>query len=681
MSTQTYRNWRLEEDTDKILWLYFDRQGSNVNTINQGVMEELAFIVNQLGENKQCKGLVIASAKKTGFIAGADISQFKQFKDIHEATHVLRQGQKILNHLEELPFPTVAMVEGFCLGGGLELALACRYRVAEESAKTRIGLPEVKLGIHPGWGGSVRLPKLIGAPQGLNLILSGHTVSGKVAAKLGIVDAAVPHRQLVRAAKYFILNQPKPHQAAWWQELTNTKPARILLASYLRSKLRDKIDPMHYPAPFQVIDNWERAGVHGKLPMDKEAKSCGRLFFSDTCHNLVRVFFLQERLKGLVNKSQTFEFQRVHVVGAGTMGGDIAAWCALSGMQVTLQDREPKLIAPAIKRAYALFKDKLKEPHLIQKAMDRLNPDVHGYGIPSADIIIEAIFENLAAKQTLFQTLEKQAKPTAILATNTSSIPLDEINSVLTNPGRLVGVHFFNPVAKMQLVEVVKGKHTEQSVIEKAIAFVRKIDRLPLLVKSSPGFLVNRVLMPYMLEAVNLLDEGVPAPVIDKAMLEFGMPMGPIALADTVGLDICLSVAKNLSQYLNIPVPQRLVDMVASGRLGRKSGEGFYQYDKKGKQIPAKETTFSYHEPLTEISDRLILRMLDEAFACLREGVVSDQDLLDAGMILGTGFAPFRGGPIHYAKSRGISDLFELYSKQREARGENKKELHPWEVY
>jgi 3-hydroxyacyl-CoA dehydrogenase/enoyl-CoA hydratase/3-hydroxybutyryl-CoA epimerase len=674
---QTYKHWRLEADADQVLWLYFDKDGATVNSVDRAVMEEFSDIIETLVTTKEYKGVIIASGKTTGFIAGADISQFNQFKDIDDAVTLLRRGQLIFDKLESLKIPVVAMIDGFCLGGGLELALACHYRVATDSSKTRIGLPEVKLGIHPGWGGSVRLPRLIGALQAMNLILSGHTVSGKAAAKLGIVDAAVPKRQLAKAAKYYALQKPKPHQATTWQGLTNAKPVRKLLAQVMRKQLRAKANIAHYPAPYHVLDNWEYYGVQGDEPMEREARSCAKLFFSETSQNLVRVFFLQERMKGLT-RDKHFNPQHVHVIGAGVMGGDIAAWCALQGMTVTLQDREPKFIAPAIKRAHALFKEKLKEGYLVQKAMDHLIPDVHGYGVPKADVIIEAIYENLAAKQEIFHTVEKQAKPTAILATNTSSIPLDEINTVMRSPERLVGIHYFNPVAKMQLVEVVKGNQTSDKVIEQAISFVRKIDRLPLPVKSSPGFLVNRILMPYMLEGMILLNEGVPAQIVDKAMTEFGMPMGPVTLADAVGLDVCLSVAKYLQQYFpNSPIPQQLVEMVEKGKLGRKSGEGFYQY-KNGKQVKGVQPV--YDKPLTDISDRLILCMLNEAFACLREGVVPDADLLDAGMIFGTGFAPFRGGPIHYAKTQGVHELFQQFVKQQEARGDKAKAIKSWEM-
>lgn len=673
---QQYQNFRLETDDEQIVWLYFDKKGSSVNTLDFNVMNELSSIIDLLAEDKSTKGVVITSGKNTGFIAGADISEFTKFKDIDAATAILKLGQSILSKLEALPMPTVALIEGFCLGGGLELALACRYRIAEEGPKTRLGLPEVKLGIHPGWGGSVRLPRLIGALQAMPLIMSGSTVSAKAAVKIGFVDAAVPKRQMIHAAKYYILNKPKPHQASFLQSLTNQKYLRQILGYYMRKQLTQKVSPLHYPAPFHVLDNWELVGVEGEEAYTREAKSCGKLFFSDTCQNLVRVFFLQEQMKALAKDSH-FSPHHIHVIGAGTMGGDIAAWCALRGFTVTLQDIESRYIAPAIKRAQSLFEEKLKETNLIQQAMDRLIPDVNGYGLSKADVVIEAVVEDLGVKQKIFKMIESKAKPQAILATNTSSIPLDEINSVLQLPQRLVGIHFFNPVAKMLLVEVVQGDKTSEDVVEKAITFVRKLDRLPLPVKSSPGFLVNRILMPYLLESVELLNEGVPAPVIDKAMTIFGMPMGPITLADTVGLDVCLSVAKNLSQYFNTPIPPKLIELVEQKKLGKKTGEGFYRYDKNGNQIKMDYPV--YDKPLHDISDRLVLRMLNESFACLNEGVVASGDLLDAGMIFGTGFAPFRGGPIHYAKSQGIQELYQQYILQRQSRGEKTDKLTVWE--
>lgn len=666
-TTQIYKNWRLETDQDQIVWAYLDKQNAPVNTLDYGVMEEFNRIVETMATDSSHKALIITSGKKTGFIAGADISQFTQFKDIDDALNILKLGQQILSKLENLKIPTVALIDGFCLGGGMELALACRYRVAEESSKTRLGLPEVKLGIYPAWGGTVRLVRLLGATQGLDLILQGKTVSGKVAAKIGFVDAAVPKRQLVHAARYYALEKPAPHKPTFMQSLTNKKLVRQILGPIIRKKLRQNLNPLHYPSPFQALDNWEHVGVETDEAYTWEAKGAAKLFFSETCHNLVRVFFLQERLKGL-GKNINYEPKHVHVIGAGTMGGDIAAWCALQGFRVTLQDLEPKFIAPAIARGHKLFSEKLKERSLINKATDNLIADVKGYGISKADIIIEAIIEDLEVKRSLFKKLEEEAKPEAILATNTSSIPLDEINTALRNPERLVGIHYFNPVAKMMLVEVVKGERTSQDVFDKAVSFVRKIDKLPLPVMSSPGFLVNRILMPYLLESVELLNEGIPGWAIDKAMTDFGMPMGPIALADRVGLDVCLSVAKHLGNYYNVVIPPRLIELVNQRKLGAKTGEGFYKYDKKGKRIKTEQT--GYQKPLDEISARLVLRMLNEAFACLQEGVVADGDLLDAGMIFGTGFAPFRGGPIHYAKSQGVQELYEQFVKQQQLRGD-----------
>lgn len=677
---ETYRHWRLEPDADKILWLYFDKENSNVNTMDKEVMSEFSAILDKLNEGQDYRGLILASAKKSGFIAGADIAQFDKFESVDAAVDLLKLGQVILAKLEALKLPTVAMIEGFCLGGGLELALACRYRVAEDSKKTRLGLPEVRLGIQPGWGGSVRLPRLIGGMDGLSLILSGHTVSAKAAAKLGFVDAAVPKRHLCKAAKYYAEQNPGEHKPTLWQGLTNHKLLRPMLAKVIRHKLTAKVNPKHYPAPFQILNNWENNGVEGQQAFDQEAQSCGKLFFTETSRNLVRVFFLQERLKGLgQTKALTSLQQHVHVVGAGTMGGDIAAWCALQGMKVTLQDTEASYLTRAMTRAYSLFKDKLKEPHLIQKAIDSLIPDVHGYGISSANVIIEAVVEDLAVKQKVFKELEEKAKPLAILATNTSSIPLDEINKVLRSPERLVGIHFFNPVHMMQLVEVVKGAKTDKAIIERALSFVRQIDRLPLpVLKSTPGFLVNRILFPYMMEAIKMVEEKIPVAAIDKAMTNFGMPIGPIALMDMVGLDICASIHEHLGQYASPIISPRLQKLVEEKKLGRKTGEGFYHYDKKGKIIMPKEEVDN--RSLEDLANRLVLRLLNESFLCLREGIVADSDLLDAGMIFGTGFAPFLGGPVHYAKSQGIDDLFQKFVKQQQARGEKTDSIQVWQT-
>jgi 3-hydroxyacyl-CoA dehydrogenase/enoyl-CoA hydratase/3-hydroxybutyryl-CoA epimerase len=460
-----------------------------------------------------------------------------------------------------------------------------------------------------------------------------------------MVDACVPKRHLKRAAKMMILENPARHTPSTLGKLTNLPLVRPFVAKLLRKTVGKHARKAHYPAPYAVIDLWEKDGCTAPNAMENEAKSIAKLMMTETAQNLIRVFFLQEKLKGL-SKGTKFKAAHVHVVGAGVMGGDIAAWCAFRGLTVTLQDREPKFIAPAIKRAHELFKAKLKDPRVVQLAMDRLIPDITGRGIAQADVIIEAIIENKEAKQALFKQLEEKAKPDAILASNTSSIPLADISSVMKDPSRLIGIHFFNPVAKMPLVEIVHDTVTDQALIQKATAFVRQIEKLPLPVKSAPGFLVNRVLMPYMIEAMQLLKEGVAPETVDEAALAFGMPMGPIELADTVGLDVCLSVAKFLSS--DHTKLSELEKMVSEKKLGRKTGEGFYVY-KNGKaqknSTPAPTTL--------PVTDRLISKMINESKDCLKEEIVTDKDLLDAGMIFGTGFAPFRGGPLHYAEKAG----------------------------
>lgn len=658
-----YQHWSLNLDADNILWLMFDRKDSSTNSLNEATVRELDEILNSLS-NSQAKALVIRSAKKSGFIVGADISQFKTLKTAEEATQLIRQGQAVFDKLAALPMTTIAMIEGFCLGGGLELALACRYRLAEDSTKTKLGLPEVKLGIHPGWGGTVRLPELVGPLKAMDIILTGRNLSAKTAKKLGVVDEALPKRVLEKAVREYAKRKERTKSTFSINPLLETLPARLALGKVFKGQLNQKISEKHYPAPYRVVDNWVKYGTQHSAAFNQEAISIGQLLVSDTARNLVRVFFLQDELKNLA-KVTDFKPKHVHVIGAGVMGGDIAAWCALRGMSVTLQDQAPKLIGNAIKRANELGTKILKEKYLVEAMLDRLQPDLQGKGIAKADVIIEAITEKLAAKQGLFSMLEKNARKEAILATNTSTIPLEEIGSVLQEPHRLVGIHFFNPVSKMPLVEVVHAANTHQEVVNKAMAFVKAIDKLPLPVKSAPGFLVNRILLPYMLEAVTLLEEGISGPAIDQAAVDFGMPMGPIELADTVGLDICLAALQELAPVIGAKVPVKLQEFVTRGDLGRKTGKGFYTY-KNGKAIKAKVA----NKAPEDVTNRLVLRLLNEAVACLREGVVANADLLDAGCIFGFGFPPFRGGPMHYIQSQSQTNVIDLLQTFKARYGE-----------
>ncbi|MEN9449910.1 MAG: YfcX enoyl CoA hydratase [Pseudomonadota bacterium] len=645
----SYLNWQLQQK-EHILWLYFDKKNSSNNNLDKNVLTELSSIIKEVTHNKSVQVLIVTSAKTNGFIVGADIQTISKLTTKEEIFAFIRQGQKVFDELAALNIPTVALINGLCLGGGLELALACDYRIAIDDTKTRLGLPEVLLGIHPGWGGTVRLPRLLGGPQALELILTGKTISPYAAAKLGLIDQLVPSRQAERAALYYASAKTKKKSffALNWKKITNHHWMRNVITKIVQRRLNVKVNPEHYPAPYAALHLWQQYGV-SKQAFLHEAVSLSELALTPTANHLIRVFFLKERLKKLGKKDATC-FKHVHVIGAGTMGGDIAAWCAMQGLYVTLQDREAKYIAPAMTRAYTLFQKRLKTARAIQAAMDRLLPDLAGYGVRRADIIIEAVFEDLNVKQDLFRQLEKQIKSDALLATNTSSIVLEDIQQGLQHPERLIGLHFFNPVAKMPLVEVVQSAISAPDIIEKGLAFVHQINRLPLPVKSSPGFLVNRLLMPYLMQSVLLLQTGIPAPVIDKAAVDFGMPMGPLELADTVGLDICLAVAKILSQSLGSVVPEGLEKMVANKDLGRKTGKGFYRY-KKGK--PIKEKVPEDYKAPTNLADSLIQPMINEAKKCLEEKVVADRDLIDAGIIFGAGFAPFRGGLMEYAKEQG----------------------------
>jgi len=643
-----YRHWKLESDSDKLVWLSLDQAGASTNVLSAEVMSELDRIVDGLGAQRP-KGLIIRSAKESGFIAGADVEEFTRIKDADDAMRMVRRGWDLYNKLASLPFPTLALVNGFCMGGGMELALACRYRIAVDQPGTRFALPEVMLGIMPAWGGVMRLPRLVGPTAALDMLLSGRAADARRARRMGLVDAVVPPRVQENSARMMVLEAPRPRRLPLFQRFMNSALMRPLVAAMARRQLAARASPDHYPAPYAILELWRRYDGDPFAPRPEDPASVVGLVEGDTARNLIRIFFLQERMKSLA-KDSDFKAAQVHVIGAGVMGGDIAAWCAMRGLTVTLQDQSPERIAPAMKRAADLFRRRLRDKTRIRDALDRLIADVAGDGARRADVVIEAIFENLQAKRELFARLEAQAKPEAVLASNTSSLKLADIAAGFRNPSRLVGIHFFNPVPQMQLVEVVKGANTDAAVAKKAAAFVRQIDKLPLPVKDSPGFLVNRVLGPYLDQALRLVDGGIAPETLDAAAVSFGMPMGPIELADTVGLDICLAVGKELAGE-HAEAPKKLAELVAAGNLGRKTGQGFYAW-KNGKARKGSRRD-APADAQSDLSAKLMAPYLREARAAVAEGIVADADLADAGLIFGTGFAPFRGGPLNYLKEQG----------------------------
>ena len=667
-----WQHWQLYSDDDNVGWLVFDRQDSSVNSLNEAALEELDSVLGQL-EFQLPAALVICSGKTSGFCAGADIGMFRGMEDPELAMSRLRRAHDVVDRLQALPCKTIAVISGVCLGGGLELALGCNSRIASRDSK--FGFPEVQLGLHPGLGGTYRSAALMGPMAAMELMLKGKTVSATRAQALGLVDAVTEPRHLpavIAAARGGELKRKHP---PWYSFLLRTAPGRKLLAAILERATSGKVKRQHYPAPFQLIDLWRRWGGDEELMQAGEIRSFANLVTSVKGQNLVRVFFLRETLKQQADRTLAEEIQHVHVIGAGAMGGDIAAWCALQGFSVSLSDRDPDIIADAVCRAADLARHKHLRGSDRQAFLDRLIPDPAARGLAHADLIIEAVPEKVEIKREVYAQVVANMKPDAILATNTSSIPLETLREELAIADRFLGLHFFNPVSRMQLVEVVLHDGVSDSARQLASAFVAGIDRLPVPVRSLPGFLVNRVLTPYLLEAMLILDEGVAPETLDEAALQFGMPMGPAELADQIGLDICLDVADMLQDEFSAPlppVPDWIRDKVADGHLGRKTGQGLYHWsDNKPQKGSAEQLS-------DELVERLILPLVNTCVECLRQGVVENEEILDGAMIFGTGFAPFTGGPLHFARSRGVDELQQKLNELAQQKGERFEPDEGW---
>ncbi|MGC4404996.1 3-hydroxyacyl-CoA dehydrogenase NAD-binding domain-containing protein [Methyloversatilis sp. MC4-4] len=635
------KHWRIERDEDNLVWLVFDRAGENVNTLSGEAMRELGLVLDAF-DAAPPRALVIQSGKTGGFIAGADIGEFGAVKDEAGARDIVGRGWNLFNRLAAVRYPTCALVRGFCVGGGTELALACRHIVAVDEPGTRFALPEVLLGIVPGWGGMLRLPQRIGAPAALDMMLTGRALDVKRAKAAGLVDEIAPARLMREHARARVLSDPARRPLPLLQRLL-LGPLRGMVARKALEGVAKKARREHYPAPYAIVEMWRDFGGNALAVPAGHPASMAALVAHPTTPNLQRVYHLRERLRGFAkNDAATLPpVRRVHVVGAGVMGGDIAAWCALRGFQVTLQDNGLARIAPAMQRAAKAFARKFRRDRTaLRAALDRLIPDPTGAGVAGADLIIEAIYEDLGAKQALLADVERRAKHDALIATNTSSLRIEDIAQALHVPGRLVGIHFFNPVAKMPLVEVVRGADSFELAVQRAAAFVGALDKLPLPVASAPGFLVNAVLGPYMLEAMRCVDEGMSPEVVDRAALDFGMAMGPIELADTVGLDIAMAAGARLTG--GATAPACLQQRVDAGHLGCKSGQGFYVW-KDGRPVRTGAATVP-----AGLAARLVEPLIRVTRRCVEQGVVADADLADAGLIFGAGFAPYTGGPLHY---------------------------------
>jgi 3-hydroxyacyl-CoA dehydrogenase/enoyl-CoA hydratase/3-hydroxybutyryl-CoA epimerase len=642
-------NWRFEVDFERIGWLTIDTPNSPVNTLSRLALSELETAllrVEDLIASGEVIGLVFQSGKDSGFIAGADVSEFDSMADPAVLPEALKRAHAVMDRIEGMKAPVIAAIHGFCLGGGLELALACHYRIAVNDDKTRVGFPEVNLGIFPGFGGTGRSIRQAGPVPAMQAMLTGRMIKAGAARGMGLVDKLVRHRDMLHwEARKAVLQKRSSTPAPLGQRIMAWGPIRSRIVKTMRAETSKKARREHYPAPHALIDLFEAHGDNWRAMVDGEAAGFVPLMATDTARNLRRVFFLSEGLKkqGLRGNEKPV-FKRVHVIGAGVMGGDIAAWCAYRGMAVTLQDLDMARIQPALDRAKSLFKKRLKGRTEVASALARLEADVTGAGIARADVIIEAVVENLEIKQKIFTDVERKAKYGAILATNTSSIELERIASALQDPSKLIGLHFFNPVAQLPLVEVIKSTYNTERDAALGASFALAIGKSPVLVKSAPGFLVNRVLMPYMLGAVERVERGESPELIDAAAVAFGMPMGPIELMDTVGLDVGQSVAHELKH--EVPEGSKFARLVSEKKLGRKTGEGFYKWvDGKAQKGPTPE-----NNDLPRLGRELVKPLVDTTELVVSEGIVASPDLADIGVILGTGFAPFLGGPMQARK-------------------------------
>jgi 3-hydroxyacyl-CoA dehydrogenase/enoyl-CoA hydratase/3-hydroxybutyryl-CoA epimerase len=670
-SPKKERTVHLTVRDDGIGVLTFDRPGSSANLLDLRTLDELDAELTFVERQTQLKGLVLASAKRSIFIAGLDLTSLREDASPADVRALIERGQAVINRLAALPIPTAAAIHGAAVGGGCELALACDYRLASPERATKIGLPETNLGLLPGWGGSTRLPRLIGLPKALDIILAGKTLAAKPALKVGLVDELAPAESLVTAAVRK-LGEGKARRRS--HRLTNNPLVAAIIARRVRRHLLQKTRG-HYPAVLAALDVVTR-GLGRSVPesLSLERDAILELAQTSACRNLLRIFFLQERSKkrtvpAVISATGPKPVARTAVIGAGIMGAGIAQWISARQFPVILRDINAEQVARGMSGIGKLYREGVKRHALTAReardGLDRIQPTALEVPLRQTDLVIEAAVEELGLKKKIFQRLDELATEDAILATNTSALSVSELAAATRHPGRVVGLHFFNPVHRMQLVEVIAARQTTPETLQRALQFTQQIGKLPVVVKDSPGFLVNRILMPYLIEAGSLFEQGASVTDLDEAMLDFGMPMGPMRLLDEVGLDVSLHVAETLAAAFSdrLRVPESLRQFMKDGLLGRKSGAGYYQHAKSGNAIPnpwARAGVLGHRATgLTrdQLQERMVLLMVNEAARCLEEQVVTDPADVDFAMIMGTGFAPFRGGPLRYTDALGATRL------------------------
>ncbi|HEY6841657.1 MAG TPA: 3-hydroxyacyl-CoA dehydrogenase NAD-binding domain-containing protein [Chthoniobacterales bacterium] len=678
------QNIQREVTDTGIAILTFDRPDSTANIFDHPTLDELNQHVDFLESEKSLKGLIIRSAKSKIFIAGADLNTFTREVNAERLAMVIERGQKTFDRIARLPYPTVAAIHGVAVGGGFEITLACDYRIASSDVATKVGLPETNLGILPAWGGSTRLPKLIGLPNALEAIMNGRTYPAEQALKLGMVDAIVHREQLIAFATKNI-QQSGGKKRSHKIHISNRPPLSKLVKSQAEKKALTRTRG-HYPAPLKALEvACASLNISHEESLANEKNRFIELALTETAQNLIGIFFLQERAKKLKLPPELEPgpatpgkaINKTMVVGAGLMGAGIAQWLSSRGLRVILKDVGPALLGKGMQAIAKIYATGVKR-HLFSEtdarnAFDRILPIYEEMPLREIDLVIEAAIEKLDVKQQIFAELESKLPANLALATNTSALSIDAIAASLQPPERVVGIHFFNPVHRMQLVEIVRGPKTDGATLNTALRFAKQIGKLPVLVKDSPGFLVNRILLPYMVEAVRLFAEGFRIENIDRTMLDFGMPMGPLRLTDEVGLDVAEHVAKELESRVRhlAPLNDTLAKMMEKGWFGRKSGKGFYEYGSgSDEKINSLFGDLQPTEPVSvnqgDVRDRLVLLMVNEAARTIEEKVVDAPEDVDFGMIIGTGWAPFRGGPLRFADHLGISTVVSRLNNLRD---------------
>lgn len=678
----------LDIDDDGVGWIVFDDPVRKLNVLAEPVMQRFAEVLDEVRDAVSSGGVkvvVIRSGKAGSFIAGADVEAIAALEDPVEAEAKVRLGQAIFMELEQLPVPTVAAIHGVCVGGGFEMALACRHRVLSDSPKTRMGLPEVMLGILPAWGGTTRLPRLIGLQAALDLLLTGKQIDARQAKRIGLAGEVLPAELFEEKVRDFALRSldlprgaSRPRRKFLTRALDDTAPGRRLVLALAKKKVMASTGG-HYPAPLRILEVLrDNLGRSVEKSLAAEAVAAGELIVSSVCKNLIHVFRLREDVRKRTGVDdpdvKPHSVRSVAVLGAGVMGGGIAQLAAYREIRVRMKDIRHEAVTGGLQHARSLFDKAVKRRKLTRRAADQRMEFISGgldyAGFAGADLVVEAVVERMDVKRVVLRDTEGHVSDECIIATNTSSLSVDEMAEALERPERFCGLHFFNPVHRMPLVEVIRGTRTSDETVATVYAFALALGKVPVVVADGPGFLVNRILGPYLNEAGHLLQDGGTVEEIDSAAKAFGMPMGPLRLIDEVGIDVSSHAGQSFHEALGdrlAPAPA-LVALAASGRLGRKGGTGFYTYE-KGREKGVDESVYAdlgravpgqrggLHE--REIRRRLVVQMLNEAARILEEGIVDSAAAIDLAMIMGTGFPPFRGGLLRFADSLHLRAVLE----------------------